>query len=158
MPDTLPINSGPQPDAGTLTPSVTPPQTPAYTGPNQKPSLAGHILRGILGAIAGPQQATVSVDPNTGQVTESAPQNGDTFKRMFGGILAGAMTGLAGGFDKGPGGNGGGAASLARGFEARQSQLQQNDQLARANALKQFQAQQEAKQTQQKQSELNLET
>src|SRR5690348_16183875 len=145
MPDTLPVSTNAQPDTASLTPSVTTPAQPgAYTGPNQKPGVVGGILKGVLSALSGPQTPQYTVDPNSGQVTQ-VPQHGETFRQMFGGILSGALEGLAGGFDKRPGERGGWAAAAARGFQARTQNLAQQDALARQKAVQQFQMQQQAK-------------
>src|SRR5690348_7857692 len=145
MPDTLPVSTNAQPDTASLTPSVTTPAQPgAYTGPNQKPGVVGGILKGVLSALSGPQTPQYTVDPNSGQVTQ-VPQHGETFRQMFGGILSGALEGLAGGFDKRPGESGGWAAAAARGFQARTQNLAQQDALARQKAVQQFTMQQKAK-------------
>jgi len=94
------------------------PAAPAAPAPPPKPSKAQEIIYGALKAMAGPDAS-------------GKPRHG--LGPMLGGILGGAMTGLAAGANREPGQAGGGLAAAGRGFQAVQQQQQQQKQRAFQN-------------------------
>lgn len=151
VPQTL-IPPGPPPTTVTVTgqaPIVrpTPPAVPqklTAPAPTATASLTPTNRQGWLGKVfqtlAGGARTEYSVDPQTGQMTETKVplKPGE----MFRGILAGALTGLAAGAtEHGPHA---GMEALGAGYVGRSEQLQQQDTLKRQEAQQEFQNEGEA--------------
>ena len=107
-------------------------------GPQASPSggWGQRTLHGILKALDGTQDVTYQVNPQTGQLVASQVDNGPG--SMAKRIIAGAVTGLAAGASAAPG-PGHTQRGLAAGIGAGAQQAQQRDQLARNDALDNYQ-------------------
>lgn len=98
----------------------TPPANTPAPAPNAAPPAPKGIAHGILrGALAA---ATAMAGPDA----NGKPRHG--LGPIFGGVLAGAMTGLAAGADRSGGQTGGGLAAAGRGFQAVQQKNKQAQQ------------------------------
>lgn len=113
----------------------TPPANAPAPAPTNAPAAPRSVAHGILrGALA-------AVTAMAGPDANGKPRRG--FGPIFGGVLSGAMTGLAAGANRQPGQAGGGLAAMGRGYQAVQQRQQQQTETAKQDALRSFEMKQE---------------
>ena len=114
-----------------MTPPANAPAPAPTAAPPPPKGVAHGIIRGALAAVS----AMAGPDAN------GKPRRG--LGPMLGGVLSGAMTGLAAGANRKPGEAGGGLAAMGRGFQAVQQRQQDQTERAKQDAFRSFEMKQE---------------
>lgn len=157
-PDSSPSATANIPDAGQVQsgPTATQPAQAPPPPPPPKENIAGTVYHGILSALGGSNDVTLSRDPNTGKMVASVAKRGpgQQWKQIIAGALQGFGAATAAGANIGPGGA---TRAFGAGFmgEEQQQDKQKQGQVERAN--QEYDYQQQARVRQAQSSLLNLE-
>lgn len=110
--------------------------------PEERQGFGARVYHGVLNALGGSNDVALARDPRTGQMVATAVKSGpgQQWKR----IIAGALTGAAGGYAAGGTGPGNAARAFAGGFQARAQQNQQDADRQRQHANEDFEMEQKA--------------